>query len=114
MITSSHICQVAQDSRLYVRRQQLAQDALEGFRGLLHSLQGKQDPPQGCLLPSSTARDQFLFCISGTEKITQGARESYLSHRRDWSGILFGTGESLRPATPPPPPPPSGFRDGSI
>ncbi|XP_072584138.1 Fanconi anemia group G protein isoform X2 [Vulpes vulpes] len=30
---------VAQDSRLYVRRQQLAQDALEGFRGLLHSLQ---------------------------------------------------------------------------
>ncbi|KAM8941372.1 Fanconi anemia group G protein isoform 1-T1 [Lycaon pictus] len=31
---------VAQDSRLYVRRQQLAQDALEGFRGLLHSLQG--------------------------------------------------------------------------
>ncbi|XP_077917545.1 Fanconi anemia group G protein isoform X3 [Halichoerus grypus] len=29
---------VAQDSRLSLRRQQLAQDALEGFRGLLHSL----------------------------------------------------------------------------
>ncbi|XP_008693382.2 Fanconi anemia group G protein isoform X2 [Ursus maritimus] len=31
---------VAQDSRLSLRRQQLAQDALEGFRGLLHSLRG--------------------------------------------------------------------------
>ncbi|KAF0883918.1 Fanconi anemia group G protein isoform X1 [Crocuta crocuta] len=31
---------VAQDSRQFLRRQQLAQDALEGFRGLLHSLQG--------------------------------------------------------------------------
>ncbi|XP_034872289.1 Fanconi anemia group G protein [Mirounga angustirostris] len=31
---------VAQDSGLSLRRQQLAQDALEGFRGLLHSLRG--------------------------------------------------------------------------
>ncbi|XP_019584568.2 Fanconi anemia group G protein isoform X1 [Rhinolophus sinicus] len=31
---------VAQDSRLPLRRQQLAQDALEGLRGLLHCLQG--------------------------------------------------------------------------
>lgn len=31
---------VAQDSGLSLRRQQLAQDSLEGFRGLLHSLRG--------------------------------------------------------------------------
>ncbi|GAB5579875.1 Fanconi anemia group G protein isoform X1 [Prionailurus iriomotensis] len=31
---------VAQDSRQFLRGQQLAQDVLEGFRGLLHSLQG--------------------------------------------------------------------------
>ncbi|XP_036712351.1 Fanconi anemia group G protein isoform X4 [Balaenoptera musculus] len=34
---------VAQDSGLSPRRQQLAQDALEGLRGLLHSLQGLQE-----------------------------------------------------------------------
>lgn len=37
--------QVAQNSGLTLRRLQLAQDALEGLRGLLHSLQGKQVLP---------------------------------------------------------------------
>ncbi|XP_029775252.1 Fanconi anemia group G protein isoform X2 [Suricata suricatta] len=40
---------VAQDSRQFLRRQQLAQDALEGFRELLHSLQGL--PPAVPVLP---------------------------------------------------------------
>lgn len=69
----SHIWQVAQDSRLPLRRQQLAQDALEGLRGLLHCLQGKQGLTQDGQFPSSTARDQFLFSISEIEVIIQGA-----------------------------------------
>lgn len=82
--------QLTRDSRPSLRRQQSAQDTLEGFRELLLTLQGKKDLPGGSL-PPSASKDQLLLRGSRIEVIILGVMVSCVKHRRDWVGLSFSS-----------------------